>query len=149
MARKSSRASQADTGTVSQDELEGTEPDTEGTDDGGLSKSEAIRRALSAGVESPSEGAQYVRDHFGIEVTPQHFSASKAQQKKRQEKGGAPKARRGRKPKVEPEGGYLAPPPKTQAVDSQPDLLAALEAMKPLVDNLGKAQVHRLVDLLG
>ena len=43
----------------------------------------------------------------------------------------------------------LALPSALQGPVSQPDLLAAMEAMKPLVDSLGKAQVKRIVDLLG
>jgi hypothetical protein len=43
--------------------------------------------------------------------------------------------------------GYLAPPKIDAKGDG--DLIEALEAMKPLVASLGKAQVHRLVDLLG
>lgn len=64
MARKSARASQnADSGTVGQEELERRGPDAGETDAHGepMSKSEAIRRALAAGIESPSEGASYVR----------------------------------------------------------------------------------------
>ena len=129
-------------------------PDAGETDAHGetMSKSEAIRRALAAGIESPSKGASYVSREFGIEVTPQHFSATKAQQKKRQEKeGGVPATRRGRKPGQAADRGvegYLAPPPKPRP-EGEGDLLAALDAMKPLVATLGKEQVHRIVDLLG
>ena len=43
----------------------------------------------------------------------------------------------------------MAPPLKPRAVDAQPDLLTAMEAMQPLVDSLGKEQVKRILELLG
>ena len=58
-----------------------------------------------------------------------HFSAVKSQIKKKE---GGTKPRR--KPKAAVEG-YLAPPPKPVG-EGEPDLLAAMEAMKPLVDAL-------------
>ena len=64
----------------------------------------------------------------------------------------APKGKPGRKPKAAASQGvegYLAPPPKPQAPSEQPDLLAAMEAMKPLVEALGKDKAHRIIDLLG
>jgi hypothetical protein len=112
------------------------------------SKSEAIRQAIAAGFDGPQEGTAYIRKEFGIEIAPSHFSSVKANEKK---KGGAPKGKPGRKPKVASQSveGYLAPPPKLHPVGAQPDLLAAMEAMKPLVDSLGKEQVKRIVELLG
>jgi hypothetical protein len=40
-------------------------------------------------------------------------------------------------------------PPERPAAGRNGDLLAAMEAMKPLVDSMGKEQVKRIVDLLG
>jgi hypothetical protein len=37
--------------------------------------------------------------------------------------------------------GYLAPPPKAKAMDGQNELLAAVEAMKPLMESLGADKV--------
>lgn len=136
---------------ISQHELESRAPDAEVADTPGngesISKAEAIRRAIAAGVEGPAAGAQYIRKEFGIELTPRHFSATKAQQKNRGSKSAVP-VKRGRPPKIEPEGGYLSPPPKPRSA-GEADLLAAMEAIKPLVDKLGKEQAHRIVDLLG
>src|SRR5690606_13940693 len=88
----------------------------------------------------------------GSRCPPSISPATKAQQKKRQEKeSGGPATRRGRKPGQAPDRGVegdLAPPPKPRP-EGEGDLLAALEAMKPLVATLGKEQVHRIVDLLG
>src|SRR5262245_60295201 len=94
------------------------------------SKADAVRRALAAGMEGPQEGTAWIRKEFGIEIAPQHFSATKSQIKKR-EGGGKP----GRKPKGTPSQaveGYLAPPPNL-APASGSELLDAMEVMKPLV----------------
>ena len=112
-----------------------------------ISKAEAIRRMLSEGIDNPSAGSHEINKRFGIEVTPQHFSATKAQMKSKGDSA-KPKGRPGRKPKAAVEG-YLAPPPKPQPPGEQPDLLAAMEAMKPLVAALGAEKVKRIADLLG
>lgn len=131
-----------------QEAVEAQEPDDAGGK--GMSKTEAIRRALAAGHEGPQEGTAYIRREFGIEIAPQHFSATKSQLKSRE---AAKKGKPGRKPKAAAPSqgveGYLAPPPRQAPAGGQQDLLAAMEAMKPLVDSLGKDQVKRIVDLLG
>jgi hypothetical protein len=124
--------------------------DAEGAQGGGqeghgkITKSEAVRRALADGVDQPADGVAYIKDNFGLEIGPGHFSAVKAGEKKKGEK---PKGKPGRKSKAAVEG-YLAPPPKP-AAKGETDLLAAMEAMKPLVASLGADKVKRIVDLLG
>lgn len=114
-----------------------------------ISKAEAIRRMLAEGIDNPTVGSHEIKKRFGIELTPQHFSATKAQMKGKEAKSpGTPKGKPGRKPKAAVEG-YLAPPPKPQPPGEQPDLLAAMEAMKPLVAALGAEKVKRIADLLG
>src|SRR4051794_11734926 len=113
-----------------------------------ITKSEAVRRALADGVDQPADGVAYIKDNFGLEIGPQHFSAVKATEKKKGE--AVPKGKPGRKPKAAPSQaveGYLAPPQPAPSGNSE--LLAAMEAMKPLVASLGKEQVKRIVDLLG
>jgi hypothetical protein len=116
------------------------------------SKTDAVRQALAAGFEGPQEGTAYIRQEFGIEIAPPHFSAVKSQLKKKGGTGAADgrKGKRGR-----PKGstskaveGYLAPPPKPVASGGS-DLLDAMEAMKPLIAQYGADQVKRIVDLLG
>lgn len=138
-----------------QEALEAQEPDEAGGK--GMTKAEAIRRALAAGHEGPQEGTAYIRKEFGIEVAPQHFSATKSQIKSRE---GSKKGKLGRKPKhltpdpqqsrkdAPPVESYFTPEPKSSPAGGS-DLLDAMEAMKPLVASLGKEQVHRIVDLLG
>src|SRR5258708_5095599 len=136
MAKKAAKAAPKHTKTESKEAPEslGGGQEGHGFAPGDISKSEAIRRALAAGFEGPQEGTAYIRKEFGIEIAPGHFSAVKATEKKKGKM--AAKGKPGRKPKEAPSQGvegYLAPPPKAQTVDSQAELLAAMEAMKPLV----------------
>jgi hypothetical protein len=110
------------------------------------SKSDAVRMAIAAGFDGPQVGAGYIQSQFGLDVSPEHFSAVKSADKKKVLTE-VPKSKPRRKSKAEVEG-YLAPPPKPQG-DGEADLLAAMEAMKPLVEQLGAEKVKRIVDLLG
>lgn len=114
-----------------------------------VSKAEAVRRAVAAGVESPAEGAAYVQEHFGIDMDNKTFSLNRSQQKIRDaKKQAAAKGKPGRKP-IQAVEGDMASPPKQGMAGGESELLAAMEAMKPLVDSMGKEQVKRIVDLLG
>jgi hypothetical protein len=131
-----------------QEAIEAREPEPAGE---AISKSEAARRAIAAGLDSPEEATDFIRKRFGIEMSKPHFSAVKSQMKKKE--GGA-KPKRGRKsktwqsqPDAPPIEHYFTPSPKTG--DSSDDLLEAMEAMKPLVASLGAEKVKRIVDLLG
>lgn len=110
---------------------------------GKITKSEAVRRALADGVGQPGDGVAYIRDNFGLEISPTHFSAVKSTEGKKGE--AAPKGKPGRKPKAAVDG-YLAPPQPMPSGNSE--LLDAMEAMKPLVASLGKEQLHRIIELL-
>jgi hypothetical protein len=101
---------------------------------GAISKSEAVRRALADGVDQPADGVAYILSKFGIEMGPQHFSAVKSAHLKKQ---GIPTVNT-RFQKAD-----------TAAPNGEPDLLAAIEAMKPLVAALGSEKVKRIADLLG
>jgi hypothetical protein len=101
-----------------------------------ISKADAIRAALQAGIESPTAASEYIRKRFGMDVSRTHVSAFKSQ-KKKAENPESPG----------PVEGYLAPP-KLEAIGDG-DLLDALEMMKPLVASLGADKVKRIVDLLG
>src|SRR4051794_33961981 len=110
-----------------------------------VSKAEAVRRAVAAGADKPAEGVAYVKEHFGIDMGRKAFSLNKSQAKTREAKGRNGKP--GRKPRAAVEG-YLAPPGRKSAA-GEGTLIAAIEAMKPLIAELGTEKVHRLVDLLG
>ena len=47
-------------------------------DKGSISKSEAARQAIAAGLESPLEATEFIRKKFGIEMSKPHFMPSKA-----------------------------------------------------------------------
>jgi hypothetical protein len=114
-----------------------------------MTKTQAARAAIADGVDSPTEAVAFIKKRFGIEMTPQHFSSIKFQQQKKSEEQ-PPTGQRGRKVKAtQAVEGYLAPPRKPPAMGVEPDLLAAIEAMKPLVAALGSDKVKRIADLLG
>src|SRR3954466_8406305 len=75
------------------------------SDPDAISKSQAAREAIAAGVEAPDDAVEFIRKKFGIEMSKAHFSAVKSQTKK---KADALKAKSGRMPKAAVEG-YLAP----------------------------------------
>lgn len=102
-----------------------------------MTKADAMRAALRAGVESPTAASQYIRNRFGIEVSRSHFSAFKCNERKagNSETPGAAK-------------GDPTLPLRLEAIDDG-DLLIALEMIKPLVASLGADKVKRIVDLLG
>lgn len=112
-----------------------------------MSKADACRAALAAGIDTAEKAMEFTRSKFGVEIKATDFTLYKSKQKKQ----GEPKGRPGRKPKAAAApavDGYLAPPPKPAPTGGS-DLLDAMEAMKPLVASLGKEQVKRIVDLLG
>jgi hypothetical protein len=135
MARKATRAKKVEPQDANDQPPQGGEA---------VSKAQAVRAAIDAGMRAPTEGVAFVKTRYGIDVSKPHFSAIKSNYKK---KAAGPKGQPGRKPKGTIEG-YLAPPPKP-ALNGEPDLLDAMEAMKPLVASLGPDKVKRIVDLLG
>jgi hypothetical protein len=115
-----------------------------------VTKAEAVRQAIAAGMDAPGDISDFAKSHFGLDIPKPQASAYKAQLKARGKKAGGeatPKARRGRKPKAAVEG-YLAPPPKVVPT-GEGDLLEALKSIKHLVSTHGVAKVHEMVDLLG
>ncbi len=108
-----------------------------------ITKSEAVRRAIAAGAEQPADGVPFIKTHFGLDISPTHFSAVKAGDKRK----GESRARPGRQSRPLAVEGYLAPPAQP-ARNGEGDLLAAIEAIKPLVASLGADKVKRLVDVL-
>jgi hypothetical protein len=110
-----------------------------------VSKAEAARAAIDEGYESPVQAVAWIKTRFGIDMTPQHFSAVKSQTKPKEDS--APPAMKG-EPKPKPTDGYLAPPPKIMPT-GEGDLIDVLEKMKPLIAQYGPDKIKRLVDLLG
>lgn len=62
---------------------------SEASDEGKpMTKTAAVLAAISEGVDTPSQGVGYVKEKFGVEVTPQQFSIIKSQAKKKAGSGG-------------------------------------------------------------
>ncbi|MHC5542713.1 hypothetical protein ACYOEI_31195 [Singulisphaera rosea] len=129
--------------------VESEERQEELTDVGSaISKAEAIRRALAEGLDMPEEGTEFIRKNFGLEVSKPHFSATKSQIKSRVPTNGDAHHNGSRIRGSRPFDGFLAPPSKSLS-GGEADLLAAMEALKPLVAILGAEKVKRIADLLG
>lgn len=146
MGRPKAKAKSEDT-PPEQKALESQPPDPPAST---VSKAEAVRQALAEGKDSLDDIGEFVKVKFGIDIPKTMLSSYKSQQKTRDAKsaGTSPKGKPGRKPKAAVEG-FLAPPPKKSTGAGETDLLAAMEAMKPLVAALGAEKVKRIADLLG
>lgn len=140
----------ADAGGLADDEG-GDDEEGVGADGGAkpMTKARAARDALEQGYEGPQEAVAFILREYGIEMLPQHFSAVKSQLRKKERLAGdgppAP-ARRGRRPAAE----TPTPAPSRRPNGGEDfDVLDAMEAIKPLVEQLGAERVKRIVDLLG
>src|SRR3954447_25866786 len=70
---------------------------------GTVSKADAVRAALAAGIDTSPEAVAFIKQRFGIEMAKQHFSAQKSQIKRRErESEEVVKPEQGRKPKAAP-----------------------------------------------
>ena len=116
-----------------------------------MNKSQAARAAIDAGHDKPGPAVEYIKSQFGIEMSQPHFSAVKSGYKKANAAAAAKAkpAKRGRPPGSKAVEGYLAPAPKPRPIVAADELLAAMEAVKPLIASLGAEKVKRLVDVLG
>lgn len=114
-----------------------------------ISKAEMVRVALAEGMEKPDDGVAFIKARYGIDLPKPMWSSYRAQQKARDKKaaGSTESPKRGRKPRQVAETGQVAPS-KIQAKGNL-DVIGALEALKPLVKQMGAEDVKRLVDILG
>jgi hypothetical protein len=62
---------------------------------GSMTKADAVRAAVAEGKLKPLVACAWIKEKFGIDITPQHFSSYKSSEAK---KTGTP-GRRGRKPR--------------------------------------------------
>lgn len=114
-------------------------PDDAGTD---ISNAQAVRNAMSAGLDDIDGIDAFVREHYGKEIPRQQISAYKSQTRR---KAGEPPTR-GRRSRASVEG-YLAPP-SPRGARNNGDVIDALQALKPLVARMGVENVKKLADLL-
>jgi hypothetical protein len=96
-----------------------------------ITKTEAVKRALADGVEKPSEGVEYIKTKFGIEMTNAAFSVNKNNLKKKEAGGGG----QTKKTKAAP----------TQNGDDGLDLA---RSVRELVNQYGADKVKAMADII-
>jgi hypothetical protein len=96
-----------------------------------ISKTEAIRRALAAGVEKPTSGVEWIKTRFGLTVTPATFSTTKMEIKK---KAGTSVGRSARSPVY-------------RSVTQPVSTFDLIRTVKSLIDAHGADSVRQAVDL--
>jgi hypothetical protein len=93
-----------------------------------ITKTEAVRKAIAAGVDKPTDGVIYVKEKFGVEVTPSQFSTYKSLAKLKGAGSHGKTARNGH---------------------GSPGMATSIEAIKTLVDDLGVEEVVSIARLFG
>jgi hypothetical protein len=119
----------------------------------GMTKMEAVRRAIAhfGNTAKPSEMQPWIKQQFGIEMSPNHISASRGDIQRKNKL--AVKVKAGRKPAV-PKATAKKPAPKLPAITqaapaTSGDIrLEDIEVVKGLVHRVGVDQLRALVDLL-
>lgn len=111
-------------------------PDDAGAGNGSMTKADAVRAAVAEGKLKPQDAVPWIKEKFGIDITPAHFSSYKSQQAK---KDGKPAGRRGRKPR---EAAAVATPNGSRVGNGNPVELA--RQIKQLVDVYGVASVREM-----
>jgi len=105
-----------------------------------MKKVDAVRATLAEGIESPTEGVEYIKKKFGIEMNAQSFSTSKFQINKAK---GA-KKKPGRKP-----GAAAAPKAATPAVSSNGSSCGSLvQGLRALIEKYGVEDVGEVLALM-
>lgn len=89
-------------------------------------KSQAVRNAIAAGVTMPTEGCKWIKEQYGLDVTPAMFSAVKNSTKA--------KSNTGRK----------SAPASPATPNGSPTKLAF--EIKTLMETYGKEEVTKMVD---
>ena len=102
-------------------------------------KAEAIRRALAklGNRAMPTEIQEFIKTHFGVEMTTKVISVYKNKLVKK-------KGKPGRKPKVEGETAEAAPKPVEHGGVTFKDM----RLVKEISDRLGHARMRELVELV-
>jgi hypothetical protein len=101
-----------------------------------MTKADAVRAALAAGVAMPAEGSAYVKEKYELDVTPQQFSTYKSIANK---KAGKAPGRRGRKPSA------AAAPTNGRSGGNPADLA---RGVKQLIQQFGAAAVSDMLAVL-
>ncbi|MBN9518062.1 hypothetical protein J0H58_06015 [bacterium] len=99
-----------------------------------MSKADAVRAALAEGKSKPQVACEWIKEKFGIDITPQHFSSYKSSEAKKE--GGASTGGR----KSEKEAGFVG---NGFVAGGNPVDLA--RQVKQLVDKFGAQNVQDMV----
>ena len=83
----------------------------------------------------------------GEPIPGAHFTLLRREEQIQESDSASKRGRRGRKPKAVE--GVLSAPKRARSSNDEADLIAAMEALKPLVASLGVDRVKRLTELLG
>jgi len=105
------------------------------TAEGTISKADAVRAALKAGHDKPQEASTYIKETYGLDVTPQVVSTYKSIDNKRKGKG----KKRGRKPAAE---AAAAPGPKASSKPHMANPADLARGVKSLVETYGADAVR-------
>lgn len=107
---------------------------------GGVTKKEAVRQALSAlGMDAPrAELHKFIKEHFDLDVTPNHISSCKGE------------IQRAKKPK---KAATAAKAPAAKQEQPKPSVthsirLDDIESVKNLVDRVGADSLRKLIAML-
>ncbi len=147
MARKSSKPQLEEIEDLVGDEGEADIESTAGTAPGKrMTKAGAARAALAAGVDVPKQASVYIKQRFGIDISPQQFSAEKCRLKQR---SGGPEFARYRRISHQPLRSFARVRAGPASSRARRTCSKPLRVMKPLIELLGVDKVKRMVDLLG
>lgn len=111
----------------------------------GISKSDAVRKAVAEGWTKPAEGAMFVKTMYGIEISPSHFSNIKSTLRLGKKRRGRPPGGKNRvKAEAQP-----VPAPSTRAARTSGGIeIEAIAQVKELVNRVGAETVKKLVTML-
>ena len=144
MARRSSKVQNESIAEVEDDDEVADEDGEEAAPGKRMSKAGAARATLAEGIDVPRKASAYIKQKYGIDISPQQFSAEKCRLKTR----GVDPAH-SLKHDLTASKVAIFPSKAQRSSGGEINLLEALETMKPLIEQLGAEKVKRMVDLLG
>jgi hypothetical protein len=98
-----------------------------------------VKAAIAEGVDKPADGVSYVKEKFGVDITPQYFSIIKSQTKLK----GGKKSERTRKHSAAVSSATSSP-----SSNGKHSVATSLATIKKLVDELGVDQVKEIAEML-
>jgi hypothetical protein len=110
-----------------------------------ISKKEGVRRALAelGNDATPSQIRDYAKEHYGLEMSASHASATKGEFLRAAERAAGSQAPEPQAPPAEP-----AQPALAEAGDGRGIALDDVLLLKDLADRVGADQLRRLIDVM-